>query len=79
MKVHELVKWLQAFEDQDAEVQVLVHTSGTGYYDQGGNVSTEAFNPEEHAEYTDFRGNHLVKETESFFNGRFLLLGSEDN
>jgi hypothetical protein len=36
MKVRELIAWLQAFEDQDATVQVVQHsTSGCGHYEQG--------------------------------------------
>ena len=38
MKVRELIEWLKAFEDQDADVFVVEHESGRGYYDQGGNA-----------------------------------------
>lgn len=75
MKVKELVEWLAAFEDQDADVEVVQHTSGTGYYDQGGNVSLVAFDPSKHAEYTDMRGNPHVKPDAPYYNARTLLLG----
>ena len=76
MKVKELVEWLAAFEDQDADVEVVSHTSGTGYYDQGGNASTAAFDPSKHAEYTDLRGNPHVKPDAPYYNARTLLLGA---
>lgn len=75
MKVKELVEWLAAFEDQDAEVEVVRHTSGGGYYDQGGNASSVAFDPSSHAEYTDMRGNQFVKPDAPYYNSRTLLLG----
>ena len=75
MKVKELVEWLAAFEDQDADVEVVQHTGGTGYYDQGGNASLVAFDPSKHAEYTDMRGNPHVKPDAPYYNARTLLLG----
>ena len=42
MIVSEFIQWLKA-QDQDAIVEVLVHSRGTSYYDQGGNVTTEEF------------------------------------
>lgn len=76
MTVKELAEWLQSFPDQEATVEVVVHEDGTGYYDQGGWCSTRIFNPEEHAEYTDMRGNQFVKPSEPYYNARTLLLGS---
>ena len=75
MKVKELVDWLAAFDDQDADVEVVQHTSGTGYYDQGGNASLVAFDPSKNAEYTDMRGNPHVKPDAPYYNARTLLLG----
>jgi len=85
MIVSEFIEWLKT-KDQDAVVEVLYHTSGTGYYDQGGNISTEEFDPSKqfhgcpaHHEYTDFRGNQFVKEDAPWYNKRTLLLGTKDN
>ena len=75
MKVKELVQWLAAFADQDADVGVVSHTSGTGYYDQGGNATRMAFDPAKHAEYTDMRGNPHVKPDAPCYNARTLMLG----
>jgi hypothetical protein len=75
MKVKELVEWLAAFEDQDAEVEVVRHTHGSGYYDQGGNASSVPFDPASHVEYTDLRGNQFVKPDAPHYNARTLLLG----
>lgn len=77
MTVVELIEWLKAFHDQEAIVQVIEHTSGTGYYDQGGNIAVAEFNPVEHVSYTDFRGNSFVKEWDTWYNKRYLFLGSE--
>lgn len=80
MIVSELIDWLKT-QDQDAVVDVLHHTSGSGYYDQGGNVSIEEFTATEFKdwEYTDFRGNYFVKEDAPHFNKRFLQIGTKDN
>jgi hypothetical protein len=76
MKVHELIAWLQAFEDQDATVRVVQHsTSGCGYYEQGGTASVVDFDPAQHAGYTDLRGNQFVKPHDIYYNARTLLLG----
>lgn len=76
MKVHEFIKWLNKFEDQDAEVLIVEHESGTGYYDQGGNAREEEFDPSRHVEYTNFRGNRFVKETEKHYGKSYVLLGT---
>lgn len=78
MKVHEFIKILQAFEDQDADVFVVEHRSGTGYYEQGGTVAEAEFNKDLHLEYTDLRGNPLIKPEKSYFNKRSLLIGVID-
>ena len=78
MKVRELIQWLATVKDQDAEVEVVQHSRGTGYYDQGGNASAVAFDPEKHATYTDLRGNPHIKPDASYYNARTLLLGELD-
>jgi len=85
MIVSEFIEWLKK-QDQDAMVEILYHTSGTGYYDQGGNVTTEEFDPSKQLhgcpacyEYTDYRGNQFVKEDAPWYNKRILLLGTKDN
>ena len=78
MKVKELIQWLAKVEDQDAEVEVVQHSRGTGYYDQGGNASTAAFDPEKHTTYTDLRGNPHIKPDATYYNARTLLLGELD-
>ncbi len=75
MKVRELVEWLAAFEDQDAEVEVVQHTQGSGYYDQGGTAASVPFDPTRHAEYTDLRGNPHIKPDWPSYEARMLLLG----
>lgn len=75
MKVNELIEWLQAFEDQDATVRVLHCESGSGYYQQGGVTHAVDFKPEDHTEYSDFRGCRYTAETSPWYNSRTLLLG----
>ncbi|WP_233906520.1 hypothetical protein [Segatella copri] len=77
MKVHELITWLQAFEDQDAVVKVLQNEGG-GYYAQGGVTSEVEFNPERHIEYTDYRDNPFAV-GQPWAQERTLLLGLDDN
>ena len=78
MKVRELMQWLATVEDQDADVEVVQHSCGTGYYDQGGSASPAAFDPEKHATYTDLRGNPHIKQDATYYNARTLLLGELD-
>ena len=86
MNVAEMIEWLKT-QDQGAIVQVIYHTSGTSYYDQGGNVSVDDFTLEgadgygsgRYYENTDFRGNPYVKPDAEHHNKRYLLLGSTDN
>lgn len=67
MIVKDFIKWLET-QDQGAIVEVLVHSSGTTYYDQGGNVTIERFSDSlyGHYEYIDFRGNPYVKDDVHF-------------
>ena len=85
MNVAEFRDWLLT-QDQEAIVEVLHHSSGTGYYDQGGTVTTEEFDPSKeyygcskHHEYTDFRGNQFVKEDHPCYGKRILQLGTKGN
>ena len=85
MIVAEFIEWLQT-QDQEAVVEVLYHTSGTGYYDQGGNVTTQDFDPTDlmwgcskSFDYVDFRNNQFVKEDHPYYNKRILQLGTKDN
>lgn len=78
MKVREMIQWLAAFDDQDAEVEIVQHSRGTGYYDQGGNATTAVFDPEKHTTYTDLRGNPHITPDVSYYNARTLLLGEID-
>jgi hypothetical protein len=65
MKVRELIQWLATVKDQDAEVEVVQHSRGTGYYDQGGNASAAAFDPEKHTTYTNLRRTLLLGELDA--------------
>ena len=42
MNIKQFIEFLQTLP-QDATVQVLSHSRGTGYYDQGGNCTVEDF------------------------------------
>lgn len=46
MIVSEFIDWLKT-QDQKAVVEVLSHSSGSGYYDQGGWCTVEDFTIEE--------------------------------
>jgi len=75
MSVRQMIEWMSTFEDQDAIVEVVVHRDGRGYYDQGGNAETMEFNPEQHVEYTDMRGNQFVHEGNPYYNRRSVVFG----
>lgn len=79
MKVRELVEWLAAFEDQDAIVEVIQVESGTGHYDQGGTSRVVEFNPAQHTDYIDLRGNRFADPLGVTADRRSLLLGSDDS
>lgn len=74
MTVVELIEWLKT-QDQGAIVEVVVHTVGNNYYQQGGSATTAPFDPDKHVEYTDFRGNQFMRPGDSWYNQRILLLG----
>jgi len=52
--VADLVAYLLTL-DQTTKAEVVVHSNGTGYYDQGGTARTAPFSPEltEHYSYKD--------------------------
>ena len=57
MTVAQFIEWLKT-QDQSARVDVLVHSDGRSYYDQGGNVRIEHFDADkaecfEYYKYTD--------------------------
>lgn len=53
MTIAEMIEWLKQFP-KDKEVNVLSHTSGGGYYDQGGNCYVEPFhNKVEYQQWKD--------------------------
>ena len=58
--VANLIAFLQT-QDPAALVEVIEHTAGHTYYDQGGNVSEVPFDPAKHAEYTDMRENPFIE------------------
>ena len=78
MNVKELIEWLTAFEDQDAVIEVVVHQSGSGYYNQGGIATNVEFNPELHTEYIDLRNNQFILLDAPYYGKRTLLLGEID-
>lgn len=57
MKVHELIEWLNALEDQDATVMVLHCEESGSVYGQGGMTRSVVFDPEKYVEQTDLRDN----------------------
>lgn len=76
MKVRELVQWLQAFPDQEAEVQVIQHSRGEGWEFDKTHVAD--FDPARHAHYVDFRGNQFMRPTYPHYDSSTLLLGEFD-
>lgn len=72
MKVYELIKWLNSFEDQEATILVIRHTRGTSYHDQGGNAMEITFDPSLHSEYVDLRSTSDIPED---WKTNTLLLG----
>lgn len=78
MTVRQFREWLETLEDQDAIVEVVVHSSDGGYYAQGGIATTEEFDPEQHVDYTDFRDNPFVREDAPYYNRRKVVFGVYD-
>ena len=77
MKVHELIAWLQEFENQDAIVKVLHNEGGGGYYAQGGVTREVVFDPSAHTDYTDLRSNQFA-DAEQKAKCPTLLLGLDE-
>jgi len=77
MKVHELIVWLQDFEDQDAIVKVLHNEGGGGYYAQCGVTREVVFDPSTHTDYTDLRNNQFA-DAEQKAKCPTLLLGLDE-
>lgn len=82
-------KWLDQF-DEECIIECVIHSRGSGYYDQGGNATVVTFDPEmhfghgskmtwcekDHFEYTDFRNNRFVKEDQPHFGKQLLRIGA---
>ena len=75
MTVRQMIEWMSTFEDQDAIVEVVVHSEGRGYYNQGGVADIMEFDPEQHVEYTDMRGNKFVQDSSPRYNRRSVVFG----
>lgn len=69
MIVSELIEWLKS-QPHDATVEVIIHSSGHTYYDQGGNIEWDEFKAEaatHENNYThdyevyDFRGKKIIR------------------
>lgn len=83
----ELQQWLNQF-DEDTIIECVVHSNGSGYYDQGGNATVEEFQPDiqrytnsiwcanDHFEYVDLRNNQFVKEDNRLYGKKLLRIGA---
>ncbi len=76
MTVAEFIAWLQTHPDPEATVEVVEHSTGKGYYDQGGNIRVVDFSPEVHADYIDLRGNSMIAPGMPYYGKRTLLIGA---
>lgn len=57
MIVSELIEWLKD-KPQDATVEVIIHSSGHTYYDQGGNIEWDEFKGEEATKDNNYTCDH---------------------
>lgn len=73
MLVSELIEWLKT-QDQGATVEVLKVVSRYGFNPETTEVVD--FDPVEHVDYIDLRGNPFAK-GKSYENQRTLLLGEK--
>jgi hypothetical protein len=73
MKVSEFIEWLKT-QDQDATVEVVVHESGTGYYDQGGWCYWRQFSGELKYEELPYYGEHFEYDSQH----KTLYLGRKE-
>ncbi len=70
MTVAEFIEWLKT-QDQGATVEVLTaEISGYSVSDRW-----EVFDPEQHSDYTDLRGNQFVPDAAPYKDARTLYLG----
>lgn len=85
MNRKEFQEWLNQF-DEETIIEIVYHTDGHGYYDQGGNATTTEFTPNSgfydnswcqngHFEYSDFTNNQYVKEGHPYYGKKLLLIG----
>lgn len=81
MTVAEMIEWMKTLP-QDAVVTVLDHHSGTGYYDQGGNVYTVDFTTDCKDSWVNSMGEHIAYgehfELECYKGQHTLQLGVRD-
>lgn len=73
MIVEDFIKWLQT-QDQGATVEILVRERSVGY--EGDSYSRKDFDPEQHGDYIDMRGNPYTA-GKSCENSRILFLGED--
>lgn len=56
--VAQMIEWLKT-QPQDAVIEILSHSKGSGYYDQGGWCTAKQFDPTEKPswcrEYSDYQ------------------------
>lgn len=76
MSVSELVEWLKT-QDQGAVVEVVIHTSGRSYYEQGGTAKAVEFKTEL-SDYEDLRWNSRIPPDAPYYGKRTLRLGVLD-
>lgn len=75
MTVAELIELLKT-KDQGAIVEVIKGVRSMAW--EGDSYSRVDFDPLEHMEYIDLRGNPLMKTQDANFEKRFLLLGEAE-
>lgn len=75
MTVAEFIDFLKT-QDQAAHVRCIEHSSGRGYYDQGGNIREVAFDPAKHVELTDFTSPAFAGQP--YHGTKDLLIGSRE-
>lgn len=71
MKVSEMIEWLKT-QDQDATVEVLKGERARAW--EGDSYRVVDFDPNEHSEYIDMRGNPFAK-GKPYESERALFLG----
>lgn len=81
MNVAEMIEWLKTMP-QNAEVEVIIHSSGGGYYQQGGTATNTAMLDTVDSRYdyegrTDIDGQTFT--LTSYGSGPVLTLGLYNN